>query len=88
MKYFFFLFHLLCLHDEEIVHRDLHSCNVLVHRQKGSMRHLIRKRNYLICLPKVLMNNNNLKLDKKSDVYSIDVLFEKYQVGNYHFMKR
>ncbi|GES93121.1 kinase-like domain-containing protein [Rhizophagus clarus] len=22
----------LCLHDEGIVHRDLHSCNVLVHR--------------------------------------------------------
>ncbi|CAB5381692.1 unnamed protein product [Rhizophagus irregularis] len=23
----------LCLHDEGIVHRDLHSCNVLVHKK-------------------------------------------------------
>ncbi|CAB4379603.1 unnamed protein product [Rhizophagus irregularis] len=83
----------LCLHDERIVHRDLHSRNVLVHQNSirlsdfGLSKRIDEASNSQSKLlgmvpyidPKVLMDN--IKLNEKSDVYSIGVLLWEISSG-------
>ncbi|RIA78778.1 kinase-like domain-containing protein [Glomus cerebriforme] len=85
-----------CLHDEKIVHRDLHSCNVLVHQDvikladfglskrieeaSDSKSKLFGMVPYID--PKSLMDSNNsIKLKEKRDVYSIGVLLWEISSG-------
>ncbi|RGB26486.1 kinase-like domain-containing protein [Rhizophagus diaphanus] len=82
------------LHDKGIVYRDLHSCNVLVHQNSikladfGLSKRIDEASNSQSKLlgmvpyidPKILLFNN-LKLNEKSDVYSIGVLLWEISSG-------
>ncbi|PKK65907.1 kinase-like protein [Rhizophagus irregularis] len=86
----------LCLHVEGIIHRDLHSCNILIHQNtikladfglSKRIEEASKSRSKLLGMvpyidPKRLLNSNNvIELNEKSDVYSIGVLLWEISSG-------
>ncbi|GBC06598.1 hypothetical protein RclHR1_06950004 [Rhizophagus clarus] len=82
------------LHDEDIIHSDLHASNILVHQDSikladfGLSKKIAEASSdaskILGIIPYVdpkKINNQNYKLNKKSDVYSIGVLMWQISSG-------
>ncbi|RHZ83855.1 hypothetical protein Glove_87g103 [Diversispora epigaea] len=81
-----------CIHEENIVHRDLHSKNVLVHEGSllitdlGLSRPLDTNSNsvkggmLVYSDPRYLRNLLTYKRSKASDIYSLGFFFGRYQV--------
>ncbi|CAI2194753.1 5249_t:CDS:2, partial [Funneliformis geosporum] len=88
-----------CLHDENIIHRDLHAKNILVHQNTikladfGLSRKITEASSDASDIfgvipyidPKFLNNNKRYKLSKKSDVYSVGVLLWQISSGRSPF---
>ncbi|GBC20787.2 kinase-like domain-containing protein [Rhizophagus irregularis DAOM 181602=DAOM 197198] len=86
---------ILCLHDEEIIHRDLHSKNVLVHQNMikladfGLSKRIEESSNFrssklfgiMPYIDPKSFSNGDYKLNEKSDIYSIGVLLWEISSG-------
>ncbi|RHZ55700.1 hypothetical protein Glove_411g10 [Diversispora epigaea] len=84
---------LRCIHDENIVHKDLHSRNILVHEENllitdlGSSQPLDVNSNSMAggmvayTDPEYLQNPTKYKRNKTSDIYSLGVLFWELSSG-------
>ncbi|GES99064.1 kinase-like domain-containing protein [Rhizophagus clarus] len=86
------------LHECEIIHRDLHADNVLVHQKKikladfGLSKKIAKASSNTSKIFGVIpfvdpksLNDQNYKLDEKSDVYSVGVLMWQISSGNQPF---
>ncbi|RHZ46439.1 hypothetical protein Glove_621g60 [Diversispora epigaea] len=84
---------LRCIHDENIVHKDLHSKNILVHERKllitdlGLSQSSDTNSNSMVggmvayTDPKYLRDPTIYKRKKESDIYSLGVLFWELSSG-------
>ncbi|RHZ77120.1 hypothetical protein Glove_185g27 [Diversispora epigaea] len=82
-----------CIHDENIVHKDLHSKNILVHEGRllitdlGLSQPLDTNSNSMAggmpayTDPEYLRNPKNYKRNKPSDIYSLGILFWELSSG-------
>ncbi|GES98931.1 kinase-like domain-containing protein [Rhizophagus clarus] len=88
-----------CLHVCEIVHRDLHSSNVLIHQKRikladfGLSKKIAEASNDTSKLCGIIpyidpksLNDPNYKLNKQSDIYSIGVLMWQISSGCQPFL--
>ncbi|POG70936.1 kinase-like domain-containing protein, partial [Rhizophagus irregularis DAOM 181602=DAOM 197198] len=87
---------ILCLHDEGIIHRDLHSKNVLVHQnivkladfglskriEESSNLSSTKLFGMVPYIDPKSFSNQDYKLNKKSDIYSIGILLWEISSGN------
>ncbi|PKY42388.1 hypothetical protein RhiirA4_540352 [Rhizophagus irregularis] len=65
-----------CLHEEGIIHRDLVMPDLGLSKQLAEMSHGINEiKGVVPYIDPQAFKNNEYKLDKKSDVYSVGVLF-------------
>ncbi|PKY49351.1 kinase-like protein, partial [Rhizophagus irregularis] len=85
---------ILCLHECDIIHRDLHAANILMHQKNikladfGLSKKIAEASNSTSSLhgvvpyvdPKSFADKNH-KLDKKSDIYSIGVIMWQISSG-------
>ncbi|GBB87039.1 hypothetical protein RclHR1_01350014 [Rhizophagus clarus] len=83
------------LHNNDIIHRDLHGSNILIHQKNikladfGLSKKIVESSNNTSKLlgvipyvdPKSFDDKENYKLNKKSDVYSIGVLLWQISSG-------
>ncbi|RGB27446.1 hypothetical protein C1646_769091 [Rhizophagus diaphanus] len=89
------------LHEEDIIHRDLHGNNILIHQKSikladfGLSKKIVESSSsdaskILGVIPYIdpkKFNDQNYKLNKKSDVYSIGVLLWQISSGYKPFYK-
>ncbi|GES98820.1 kinase-like domain-containing protein [Rhizophagus clarus] len=88
------------LHDNDIIHRDLHGNNVLIHQKNvkltdfGLSKRIVEASSNTSKLLGVIpymdpmkFNNQNYKLNKKSDVYSVGILLWQISSGRKPFHK-
>ncbi|RGB28708.1 kinase-like domain-containing protein [Rhizophagus diaphanus] len=85
---------ILCLHECDIIHRDLHAANILMHQKNikladfGLSKKIAEASNSTSSLHGVVpyvdpksFADKNYKLDKKSDIYSIGVIMWQISSG-------